>query len=239
MHNYFNRRGNPEIVAFAQGDVNGDKIVDNVYLTGTKTAGSPFIQNITLVIQNGATGAFVNILLKENAGYSPALFLGDFTGDGIDDIMISIATGGSGGTYYQYVYSFVNISARLLFDSDVYNQQYEYDVVYQDNYKVKVTSKSNDTVYLIDIFLREPEYLNEIYNEDGKLKEPVTGWVDPLSGLYPVDFNYDKVYDLLAYQQIAGRYHADSLGYILNTLKWDGRMFILDRQELAIFGSQG
>jgi len=35
------------IVSFAQGDVNGDGVPDNVYLTGIKTSDSPFTQNIT------------------------------------------------------------------------------------------------------------------------------------------------------------------------------------------------
>jgi len=36
--------------------------------------------------------------------------------------------------------------------------------------------------------------------------------------LYPVDFDGNQVYELLAYQKIAGRYNADALGYVLNTL---------------------
>lgn len=49
----------------------------------------------------------MSIALKENAGYDPSIFLGDFTGDGVEEILISIPTGGSGGTYYHYIYSFV------------------------------------------------------------------------------------------------------------------------------------
>ncbi|MGE5329443.1 MAG: VCBS repeat-containing protein [Deltaproteobacteria bacterium] len=227
------------IVAYARGDVTGDRIPDNVYLTGIKTPGSPFTQNITLVIQDGKTGISIVIPLKENAGYNPTLFLGDFTGDGVRDILIGIASGGSGGIMYYYIYSFVNNKVRLLFDSDVYDQQYKYDVTYKDNYKVEVTSKKNNTKYLIDISNRGSDYLNEIYDQNGKLKAPINGWVDPLSGLYPVDFDSNGVYELLAYQQIAGRYHADSLGYVLNTLKWENNMFNLDNQNVAIFGSQG
>jgi len=227
------------VVAYAKGDVTGDKIPDNVYLTGIKTPDSPFTQNITLVIQDGRTGMFTRIPLRENAGYDPTLFLGDFTGNRVSDILIGIATGGSGGTMYYYIYSFMNSRVQLLFDIDAYNEQYKYDVTYKDNYKVEVISKKNNTKYLIDISDRGGDYLNEIYYQNGKLKTPINGWVDPLSGLYPVDFDLNNVYELLAYQQIAGRYHADSLGYVLNSLKWEKNMFILYNQNVAIFGSQG
>lgn len=239
MYNSYFRANDasPGIVAYARGDVNGDRIIDNIYLTGIMTSDSPFVQDITLVIQDGITGRFTSIPLKENTGYSPTIVLRDFTGDGVDDILIGINTGGSGGIMYYYIYSFINNTPKLLFDFDVYNQQYEYQVNYKDNYKVEVISEENNKMYIIDISNKGEEYLNEIYDKDGKLKEPIEGFVNPLSGLYPVDFDSSGVYELLAYQKIAGRYNADSLGYILNTLMWKDNMFVLDNQYLAIFGS--
>jgi hypothetical protein len=234
MYNYY--RVDPSVVSFAKGDVTGDKVPDNVYLTGTKTTDSPFIQNITLVVQDGRTGAYKSVTLSENAGYNPTLFLGDFTGNGVDDILIRIDSGGSGAFTYDYVYSFVNNNSQLLFDFSVYNEQFQYDVNYQDNYKVKVVSKINNLTYLIDISLRDPEYLSEIYNANGKLKSPIEGFVNPLSGLYPIDFDSNGVYDLLAYQKIAGRYNADALGYVLNTLGWKNDRFVLQNQNVAIGG---
>ncbi|MDZ5710644.1 VCBS repeat-containing protein [Jeotgalibacillus haloalkalitolerans] len=226
----------PNVVSFAYGDVTGDRVPDNVYLTGIMTPDSPFIQQITLLVQDGRSGRFTSIPLQENAGYNPTVFLGDFTGNGVDDILISIATGGSGGTMYVYIYSFLNNNPQLLFDVDVYNEQYQYEVHYQDDYKVEVVSLINHQTYIIDISQRGSEYLSEIYDENGRLKSPITGFVNPLSGLYPVDFDSDKRYELLAYQKIAGRYNADSLGYVLNTLAWLDHRFVLQDQNVAIFG---
>jgi hypothetical protein len=223
------------IVSFVRGDVNGDGIPDNVYLTGIKTSDSPFTQNITLVIQDGRTGRFTSIPLSDNSGYDPRLFLEEFTGDGIDDIFISINSGGSGAIMYHYIYSFINNTPQLLFDFNSYNEEYNYEVTYRDNYRVEVISRKNNKNYIIDISTRDEEYLHEIYYENGKLKSPISGFVNPLSGLYPVDFDSNNVYELLAYQKIAGRYNADSLGYVLNTLKWKDNMFILDNQYVAIF----
>jgi hypothetical protein len=225
----------PIIVAFVRGDVTGDKIPDNVYLTGIKTPNSPFTQNITLVIQDGRTGGISCVPLSDNAGYNPRLFLGEFTGDGIMDILISIDSGGSGAIMYHYIYSFKGNTPQLLFDFNSYNEEYKYEVTYMDNYRVQVVSRKNDKKYIIDISNRGDEYLNEIYDENSKLKNPISGFVNPLSGLYPVDFDSNNVYELLAYQKIAGRYNADSLGYVLNTLKWKDNKFILDNQYVAIF----
>jgi hypothetical protein len=156
----------------------------------------------------------------------------------VDSILIGIASGGSGGIMYYYIYSFINNIARLLFDFNVYNEQYKYDVAYRDNYRVEVVSRKNRAKYLIDISYKGAGYLNEIYDRNGKLKEPIAGFVNPLSGLYPVDFDSDGVYELLAFQKIAGRYNADSLGYLQNTLKWNNSMFTLNNQYVAIFGAQ-
>jgi len=226
------------VLAHARGDVNGDRVPENVYLTGTKVQDGSYITNITLVIQNAMSGVSVSIPLKENSGYNPTLFLGDFTGDGVNDILISIFTGGSGGIMIHYVYSFINNVPRLLFDFEVYNERYKYDVTYKNNYKVEVISRENRVKYILDISYKDKNYLDEIYTIDRKLKKPISGFVNPLSVLYPVDFDLNKVYELLAYQKIAGRYNADSLGYIQNTLKWAGDKFVLADQSVAIFGGE-
>lgn len=240
MFNFdFRVNNNSSIYSFARGDVNGDRVPENIYLSGIKTPDSPFVQNITLLIQDGATGIFTTIPLKENAGYNPTLFLGDFIGNGVNDILISIASGGSGGIMYYYIYSFMNNTVRLLFNFEVYNEEYQYEVTYKNNYKAEVISRKNNAKYVIDLTYKGAAYLNEIYDVNGKLKNLISGFVNPLSGLYPIDYDANNVYELLAYQRIAGRYNADSLGYVLNTLKWGSDEFVLDNQNVAIFGTEG
>lgn len=169
---YYLYQNNPIIVSSALGDVNGDGILDNVYLTGVKTIGNPFIQKITLNIQDGKTGFVNSIPLKSDAGYDPTLFLGDFTGDGIKDILISIASGGSGGIMYYYIYSDVRNIPKLLFDYNVFNEAYQYKVIYKDYYKVEVINLTEDIKYVIDISYKDQDYLNEIYDTEDRLKAP-------------------------------------------------------------------
>lgn len=233
---YRNNTTKPRVVFRAVGDVNGDKVPEVVFLTGVITSDSPFVQQITLVVKDSKTGMVFNVPLSENAGYNPRLFLGDFNGDGIEDILISIDSGGSGGIMYHYIYSFINNLPNLMFDFNQYNEQYSYQVNFKDNLKVEALSSENEEKYIIDISLKGQGYLDEIYEGNGRLREPIEGFVNPLSGLYPVDFDSNGVYELLAYQKIAGRYNADSLGYFLNSLRWSGDKFKLFNQNVAIFG---
>ncbi|NLJ88508.1 MAG: VCBS repeat-containing protein [Epulopiscium sp.] len=236
--NPYNKQQNPHIVASARGDVTGDGIKDYIYLTGIRKEDSPFIQNITLLIKDGRTGSIVSVPLKTNAGYNPTIFLGDFTGNRINDILIAITSGGSGGITYYYIYSALNNVPKLLFDYEAFNQRYNYNVIYRNNYKVEVINTTRKTRFIIDISYREKDYLNEIYNEDGSLKSPIEGFVNPLSGLYPIDFDSNGVYELLGYQRISGRYAADALGYLQTSLEWDKNRFSIREQYVSIYGSK-
>jgi hypothetical protein len=239
---YSNRLGrvsnnSKDIVAFTYGDVNGDNVLDYVYLTGTRTPNSGFIQDIILNIKDGKTGIKQSAKLVSDAGYNPALFLGDFTGDKVNDIFVSIASGGSGGIMFYYLFSDIGNKMQMLFNYDDYNNKYSYRVEFKDNYQVMVKNLELGTKYIIDITYKDKDYLNEIYKPNGELKKPIEGWVDPLSGLYPIDFDSNGIYELLGYQSISGRYHADSLGYVQSVLKWNGKKFYLMDQYVAIFGS--
>lgn len=226
------------IVAIEHGDIDGDGIIDKVFLTANKTPDSPFWENITLVSQNGKTGQYMETPLKENAGYNPTLFLGDFTGDKVDDILVVIDTGGSGGAIYAFIFTSISGELKEIFTSDQFNEKYQYDVNYENDYKANVISHNLREKYVLDLTYKGKEYLSEIYNANGQLKEPIQGWVNPLSGLYPIDFNRDGTYELEAYQRIAGRYNADGLGFVETVLKWNGQGFGVERQNVAVFGGK-
>jgi len=226
----------PQIIQTKFGDINGDGMFETIFLMGTKTPDSPLWKNITLVIFYGQTRQFEQLALKENVGYNPTIFLGDFTGNHIEDILVISDTGGSGGIINGEIFSSINGTVRSIFDTESFNNKQTYSVNYLNNYKASVRSSNPKKQYIIDLQYKDPEYLAEIYNKDGTLKQPIEGWVDPISGLYPVDYDRDGTYELLAYQEIAGRYHADGLGYVENILKWDGQEFVVDRQTVAIYG---
>ena len=56
--------------------------------------------------------------------------------------------------------------------------------------------------------------------------------------LYPIAFDGDGQFSLMAWQRIAGLYNADSLGYFLNTLDWRDGAFVLTDQMVGMLGSE-
>ena len=231
-----NPQATPKIIQTKFGYVDGNGFFDTILLTGVQKPDSPLWQHLTLIIFYGRTQQFEQIALKENVGYNPTIFLGDFTGNHIEDILVVSDTGGSGGIINAEIYSFMDGKMRRIFDAESFSDQLKFTVNFQDHYQATVQSSTPSKRYTLDLMYKGKEYLAEIYNPNGTLKEPIAGWVDPISGLYPIDFDRDGAYELLAMQKIAGRFHADGLGFVENILKWDRGKFIITRQNVAIEG---
>ena len=218
-------------------DVTQDGIEDLVALVGERIPGSQYWQNLRLVIQNGASSVIGAIDLPNPEAVSPSLAVVPLTRPDAQNIIVTLPTGGSGGIINYNIFAYENAIIQTLFTSGEYNTQYTYQVEYADNYKVVVSSLVNRQSYDIDLSRRDDEYLSPLYLPNGTLRRPTEGFVNPLSGLYPVDFDGDGVYSLLAYQEAAGLSNADTLGYILNTLEWFGDQFVLTGQLFGLTGT--
>lgn len=230
------RTNGQTVIDKKRGDITGDSFRETVYLTGSMTEKSSYWEDITLNILNKKVDLYEGFSLKETVGYNPRLFLGDFTGNQLDDILVLIDTGESEGTIQAYLFSYLEGEMQQVFDSEEYNDTTDYKINYQDQYKVTLVSSDPQKKYTLDLMYKGKEYLTEIYDENGALKEPIEGWVEPISGLYPIDYAGDDVYGLVVLQEIAGRYQAEVLGYVQNILRWNGREFITERQSVIIFG---
>ena len=226
------------ILALKKGDVNGDGINDIVYLIGNKNVdNSPFITNISILIKDGKTNEVYEIVLKENVGYNPTLYLYNFTNQNMDDIFVAIDSGGSGGFGYFYIYSFKDNQALKVFDFESFSSKYNYVVIYKDNYLVEVKNNTLKKSFLIDISGRDKDYLNSIYYPNGKLIKNINGLVGDLNNLYPVDIDRNGIEELYALQRVTGLYNADSLGVLETPLIFKDGSFVIfnDNQTLSIY----
>jgi len=223
-----------------QRDGTGDGIMDQSIYIGRKNVETHiFVDHIILVIQDGRSNQISTIHLQKNIGYYATLFLGDFSKDNILDVLVSIESGGSGGYGIFYLYSFRNNIPRLLFDFEKYNKSCTFKVNFEDLYKVSVGSPPLDLLFTLEISYKGYDYLAQLYNENGKLKQPVQGKVLSAGALYPIVTNQkSKSYDLLIFQRIIGISNSDTLGYVGNLLTCNGTQFISTRLAVAILGTK-
>lgn len=215
-------------------DVNGDCVSDIVWLIGNKLdTESPFVENLTLRIRCGKTCMVNDYPLAFDGGYNPKIFLGDFTGNKICNILISIPTGGSGGYIYNYLFSYVNNILTPLFDAEVFNQGIPLKAEFADCYKVNIYNDDIQTKLTLDISSNPNINLDELYDDNGKLKSPTSGEVLPLGGLYPLDIDFDGSFELMSIQRVIGRYNAETLGYVRGIWKYYDNMLNLERIEVV------
>jgi hypothetical protein len=230
---------NRYLLTIQEGDVTGDGVSDKVYLYGNKIGDSvsSFVDNISIVIEDGYSGETNTITPDFNAGYNPRLFLGDFTADNVEDIKLSIDSGGSGGYGYFYIYTCINNTPKEIFNFDQYNALYQYKVDFTDLYRVEVYNMNHDKLFVLDVSYKGDEYVSQYYDEFGMLIIPIQGDVLAVSALMPFVQNEEvNAYELLAYQRIIGPINSDTLGYIENVLSWDGEEFVSTRMSAVIPG---
>jgi hypothetical protein len=201
--NPFYRRDNIQpntyILDFKQGDVTGDKIIDNVYLIGNKKSPEDYYtDNLAVLIKNQSNN-FIRIPLNNAGGYNAKLFLGAFTSKQKLDILVSVDSGGSGGYIFAFLYTIQNNQPIELFNSDKFNEDSQYTAQFRNDFKVEVSNKNGDIKFIIDVSSKRSFYIDAgIYNSSGKLVNTTTGGVLGLGALFPLVNNYDGLYQLLA-----------------------------------------
>lgn len=190
-----------------------------VIVVGNKVKDGEYVEDIRIIVRDLKNRkAGITITPKENSGYSPAVTLADFTGDGIKEIFYQANGGGSGAFSYSYVYSVKDGVPETLFDFE--NRQNDFAAEYANYYKVVVKNTATGAVYYIDISGRGEEYLGGLYNEDGTLKTPVTAEVSAVNTVLPFFQAEENRYDLLVLRRITGLYSADSFGYMQEFLSY-------------------
>lgn len=163
------------------------------------------------------------IVPGQNSGYSPAITLADFYGDGGKQVFYGAGSGGSGAFGYYYVFNITKDGAEAVFDFEqCYNT---YSAKYTDGYKVQVSESLSGAEYFIDISRRGQDYLSSIYDECGLLLKPVSADVSAVNTVLPFFDNYRGRFNLIIMRRITGLYGADALGYTQDFVTFTGEGF--------------
>jgi hypothetical protein len=224
-----NLKPNSYVDDIAYADVTGDGVGDTIILAGVKEDSGIYSLEHTILVMDGKIKEYSSVSAGESGGYQGRLFTGDFNGDKVPDTMVSAASGGSGGTYFYSVVSFLNNKPNVLAPQDVLSRGAAFEGGFRDNFKAEINNKELGTSAKIDISSGKKDYIeNMIYDSSGKLLTETQINVDGFQKLDPVDTDGDGVYELRGVQAIWGFTHPDTIA-ISNTL-WkyeDGRFRLL------------
>ncbi|QZY54858.1 VCBS repeat-containing protein [Crassaminicella profunda] len=213
------------IIDYKEADVTGDTTKDKVILVGSKEF-SPeeiFVDPLTVVVQDGKTKKYSKATYEGFCGYidDKPLFIGDFTGDQVKDVMVTAATGGSGGITNHMIVTFKDNKPEIIFDEKD-NKGIEIEGKYIDGFKADITIKNIDKKILLDLSANKENYIESgIYDKSGKLLEKTEPFMGPFSLLKPIDYNCDGIYELKGGQRIAGTCNADTLSFIDSIFKYE------------------
>ncbi len=220
-----NAAGKPTVIATEAADVTGDGVKDSITLVGTSPDDNSAFQNsISLRIFDASTNKMIEADLKDFGGYEPKIFLGDFTGDKVKDIMISAPTGGSGGIIDNRIVTVKDGKAQLIFGEDD-NAGLALSGKFADGFKANLKVEQLNKDFTVDLSAFKDGYVEGgTYDASGKLKVDVEPWADGFSLLEPVEYTGDGTYYLRGIQSISGVAHVNRISNMESLWKYsDGK----------------
>ncbi|MDD3341552.1 MAG: VCBS repeat-containing protein [Bacilli bacterium] len=211
------------------GDVTGKGMLYEIDLLGkyVDKKNTQMVESLKIEVRDQRKRLVQKIFIPDVIGYQPTLLLLPFRNKEIEDIFVSIESGGSGAFGYFYLYGYEGNQFEKIFDTSQFNKMFSYVVPYLKQYQVEVLNQTLKRKYMLDIKDRGPEYLNQIYQKNGQLIKPIFGDVSDLNQLFPLDINGDGIYELATLQRVIGLYNADLLGYLQTVLYWQKNHFDL------------
>ncbi|MBK1810165.1 hypothetical protein JHL18_05885 [Clostridium sp. YIM B02505] len=196
--------GNRQIIEVKEGDITGYFSQDKAILTGEYPyVETTFTNNIELIVQPRRKKR-PSLVKVPFSGYYFQLFLGDFNGDGRDEILVRGSFLEVRGYAVGAIYAYSDGYLEKIFDHEIFTSSYPFKARYLDNYKIEVESLPLKERYLIDISGRPREYLDLLFDPTGKVKNNVSPAISPVIDVDPVKSIYNDTYSLIIKHNVLG-----------------------------------
>ncbi|MCT4621005.1 MAG: hypothetical protein N4A62_16655 [Marinisporobacter sp.] len=227
------------ILDYKEADVTGDTTKDKVILVGSKEF-SPeeiFVDNLTVVVQDGKSKKYSKATYEDFCGYTDdkSLFIGDFTRDNIKDVMVTAATGGSGGFTNHMIATFKDNKPNVIFDEKD-NEGIQIEGKYIDGFKAELSIKNMDKKITLDLSAHKDNYIDSgIYNKSGKLLEEIQPFMGPFGLLEPQKDYADSGFILKGSQRIAGTCNANTISFIDSILKYEDGSWKIKQSQYSTY----
>jgi hypothetical protein len=230
------------IMDYKSDDVNGDYIKDNIVVIGrySEELGPVQFEDIKLIIQDGKTKKYYKASPgRFTRGRNGRIFLGDFNGDNILDILLTFNGRSTGYDWYSLI-SFNKNKAVHLFKQEDFNMGLSFDLNFTDGFNANVYSKELNKFYDVDVSNKKGTYGNlGIYSDRGELLKAQKGISNIVSEIRPVDIDKDGVYEIVMIQDLSGIVTADVIAYAKSIWSFKGTGIKLMALEIIPFATPG
>lgn len=234
---------NTFILEYKYEDITGDNVKDNIILVGMKKNNPQdlYSDKIRLVIQDGNNKKFYKVLLgKIDYGYKSNLFIGDFDGDRVSDVLIGLSNDEKGESCSYSLLSFKNNKKHYMFKQDNFSKGLSFEVDFVDGFKANILNKHLNKYYLADLSNKRDTYINSrTYDNNGELVQDRKGSCSGLIELRPQDLDSDGTFELKGIQRFTGISQEDTIGYAKSIWKYEGSKFVLISLDVIPFAKPG
>jgi hypothetical protein len=194
-------------------DVNGDGTLEDVVLIGEKQDNNNphYVHNLEVAIKDVHTGMSLASIGELNVGYEAKLFIGSFTASKNNDILVSFATGGSGGVSQYSLLTYKDNQVKPIVPQKDLNEGLTLKTQCLLGFILNITDKNTGYTATIDLHQGSADYeALGIYNKKGELlaKDPMV-LIDGFGVLKPEDDNRDGIYELHGIQRISVGTHVN------------------------------
>lgn len=190
--------------------------------------------------ENYITDLKVKVRFENNApyeinledGYSPSIETFDF---GAEDefLFCSSQTGGSGGYGNYRVYRLKPDSYQLLFDDKINGAVHTFGATFQPDGFMLLEDNSTQSTLKVSVGYMDQTFYDRIFAPDGSvIGEPP--YVNDISFVTPALNPATGIWRLMTYRSVAAVAEVNRLGYIVQTLDFDGDKFYPTFTEFSI-----
>ncbi|MBS4195475.1 FG-GAP repeat domain-containing protein [Lederbergia citri] len=200
---------NPKTILEYHHDVTGDGQPEKITVYGTPLKDNKdYYYEVWAEVEGKGIS---KIQINYEGGFEPKLEFADLNHDGVDDILFSSATGGSGGIY--------NYALHTVKDGKIYEiplpEPLSIESSFQNNFKAIMTIPGMKNPIHLDLSSRKEDYIKlGLYQKNGMLNEPNELMIDPIAYFKIVKIKGKEGYGLKSYRQVSGAVHADVIGIV-------------------------
>ncbi|KNF09211.1 hypothetical protein CLPU_4c02570 [Gottschalkia purinilytica] len=214
------------ILDIKRGDVTGDNKEDTIFLLGKKKSkNSLYAENLSIVVKNETSKKYILMEIPNSSGEKNILFLGDFNGDKIKDVLVESSLKENSQNKVQGIYTFIDNNIVTLVSNEELNRNINFELEFKDDYIASINNKETRSATMIDISSKKEIYIGTIYNEDGKVINNKKLNISGYEYIRPVDNNLDGVYELEGHTKIIGEFDTDIISTMISLIEYKDKKF--------------